>query len=156
MEIFEIKVDRKKATRILFPLSYPIILCNVIYFVVFRDWFLKHLIIAELSIAGIILLLNVDKKERNVYSIVFNDELKTCTLKYYQFFMISFKRTIPYRDLSYSYTTSVYRRGIYPMSLRIKQCNRMVVEIREKYNIGWSNDQITAIRTVIDKINAEK
>lgn len=151
MEIFEIKVGWKKKLRIFSPVIYCMIGGNFIYLKNYKDWFLDNFIIAELIILLVVVVFNMGNKERHVYAVIFNDELRSCTIKYYRLSLIKFEKTISYTDLNYTYDYALYRRKV-PMTLKIRRKSRMVAEIREKYNLGWSNDDMKTVKSVIDNL----
>jgi hypothetical protein len=50
------------------------------------------------------------------------------------------------------YTRIRYGRGVSPITLRIMEYKKMLAEIREKRNLGWTSEAMLAIYKMFEKI----
>ncbi|MCW3466898.1 hypothetical protein [Chitinophaga nivalis] len=128
------------------------LIIHAMFFIVMNSWYKAHILWVELGFVGSVLLSMLSKKQRYIYQISLNNDANTCIIRYYQFLFLQFEKTISYEDLSFLYERTLYRKGTSPLTLRIKEHGKMIAEIREKYNLGWSNEEIAVIQEALKKV----
>jgi hypothetical protein len=146
MIIFEIKGEKRLFRRL--PVNQVIWLwglVHILYLVLNLQWYLSNVLLAETIAVAVVLLRMLSRKERNINSISFDDERKRCIICYYIFFVVKVEKEIQYERIHFRYGRSRYLRGIFPIALQIIKGRFLVAEIREQYNIGWSNEEIITI-----------
>lgn len=122
---------------------------------VFGSWFLKNVLVSESGVLVLLCLRMADKKERYVYKIIFDNDKKQCFVHFYQFLIFKFVKQAHYSDISVIYARIRYARGVSPLTLRIKEHKKMIAEIREKRNLGWTSEEILAIYKMFEKIKTD-
>ncbi|MFY0254326.1 hypothetical protein ACDQ55_10275 [Chitinophaga sp. 30R24] len=125
---------------------------HAILIFVFGGWFLKNVLVSESGVLALLCLRMGDKKERYVYKIIFDNDKKQCFVHFYQFLIFKFVKQVYYSDMSVMYARIRYGRGVSPLTLRIKEHKKMLAEIREKRNLGWTSEEMLAIYKMFEKI----
>lgn len=151
----DFEVNKKRLKRIVPTWKVIVMWFLIVNGVLFTN-FIRHypynLLWGEPFFLGLIIALLSLKVYRYVFRVSFDDEKETCTVFYYQYQFFKFKRTIKYADLNFSYEKMQFTRTEFAQTLRISEGNKRVVDIREKYNMGYTNEEIAAIAHRIKKI----
>lgn len=117
------------------------------------SYFTKNYLIIELCVFILLIYRLFNKRNRHVFKIELNDEGKVLKVYYYQFIVLKFEQEIPYKALQLNYKHKQYGRGKVPKTLEFRQRNTFVVEIKQKYNLGWTNEELDNIyKTLNNKI----
>lgn len=154
---FEISKNRLKKVV---PSWKVILTCFIIVNVSLFTALIRHypynLLIGEPIFLALAIALLSRKAERYVFRVSFDDETETCTVFYYQYQFFKFKKSIRYANLTFLYEKLQFTSLDWALTLRIKEENKMVVDIREKHNMGYTNDEIAAIVQKIKEIKEKK
>lgn len=141
MKIFEIKEIPSFSHRMWSEL-YLLLFFNLGLIVGAFDFFSKHYLIIEFFVFAIFLLQGFSKRNRQVYKLTFNDQQKKLIIHYFQFVKISYANEVPYERLNFEYRNKLYGRRKIAKTIELKEEGEFIVEIRQKYNIGWTNEMI--------------
>jgi hypothetical protein len=112
----------------------------------------KYYLIIDLCVFGLLLIKLFSNRGRQICKLLFNDEEKVLTVFYYQFIAFRFTKKITYNMFNYSYKHKLYRRAITPKTLEFRREKKLVAEIKQKYNLGWTNEEVDNIYCKLEKI----
>ncbi|TKG88011.1 hypothetical protein EYV94_27675 [Puteibacter caeruleilacunae] len=150
MTKFEIQ-DNRSAFRKVWDEMYKLVVVSLILIFADFPFFKRHYII----IGGVVCMLFLYKlfnpRNRHVFRIELDDKNNILCICYYQFIFFEYRQEISYEALKISYKHKLYRRGAIPKTLEFRQEDRLVAEIKEKYNIGWTNEEIESIYEALKK-----
>jgi|GEM_PF-2382947 len=117
------------------------------------SFFTSNYLIIELCVFGLLIFSLFNKRNRYTYKLQFNDEDNFLSIYYCQFIILKFEQKIDFKDLQISYMHKRYGRGKIPKTLEIKNKNNFIVEIRQKYNLGWTNKELDEVYDKLEKIS---
>jgi hypothetical protein len=117
-------------------------------------FFTKYYLVIELCVFGLFLYQLFNKRNRQVYKLLLNEKEKNLTVFYYQFIALKFTQNITFDLLQVEYKHKLYGRGKIPKTLELKRNRVLIAEIKQKYNFGWTNEQIDDIYNRLDKIKS--
>lgn len=149
--VFEIKQERKlfyKAWREIYHLLFfniGLVIGNVAFYS-------EYYLIIELCVVWLLLIKLFSKRSRQIYKLIFNDKEKALEISYYQLIVFRVTQKINYNQINYSYKQKLYRRAIMPQTLELRRGKELVAEIKQKYNLGWSNEEVDNIYSKLEKI----
>lgn len=153
MDTFEVNSKRLKKIvptwKVIFMWFFII---NAVSLTNFIRHYPYNLICGELIFFVFITILLSRKAYRYVYKVTFDNKAKVCTVFYYQYQFFRFKKSIKYSSLNFLFERIPFTRLEIAQTLRIKDGNKMIVDIRERYNMGYTNDEIKAIFQKITEI----
>jgi hypothetical protein len=115
-------------------------------------FFSKHYLIIELCVFGLLIFKLINKRNRQIIKLIFDDKHEVLIISYLQFVFFRFTKTINYNLLQYNYRYKTYVRGKAPKTLELKEREGFVAEIKQKYNFGWTNQEVESIYETLDKI----
>ncbi len=154
-EIYEIKKEITVFHKVWKEIN-SLLSFNVGLIIVNITFYSQHYIVIELFVFSILLYNLYNKKNRRIYKIQFDDDTQIITLYFYQYIFFKFIYDIPYKATRVIYKHKVYCRGKIPLTLDIKQNNKFIGEIKQKYNMGWTNEEIDNIYNRIRRIKNDR
>lgn len=119
------------------------------------EFFSKYYLIIEILVFAIFLLQVFSKRNRQAYKLTFEDYHKKLIIHYYQFVKKSYAYEIPYKRLNFEYRNKIYGRRKIPKTLELKDEEVFIIEIRQKYNLGWTNEEIDDIYNKLKEVKNE-
>ena len=152
--IFETKKEAKLSYKAWSEL-YHLLFFNIGLVIGNITFYSEYYLVIETSVFFLLLIKLFSKRSRQIYKLIFNDEGKILKIFYYQFFVLKYTKGIIYDELNYSYKQKLYRRAILPKTLEFRKGEKLVAEIKQKYNLGWSNMEIDNIYSKLKKIKEE-
>ena len=150
MEIYKIK-EQTTIFHKVWQEIYLLLFFNLGLIIGNIKFYTKYYLIIEVCIFSLLLYKLLNKKNRHIYKLSFNDNKQILSVSFYQFIVYKFTYDIPYKLLKVHYKHKLYGRGKIPMTLEFRKNEKLVAEIRQKYNIGWSNEEIDNIYNRIKK-----
>jgi hypothetical protein len=151
-ELFEIK-EMGTFFHKVWQEIYLLLFFNIGLIVGNVSFYSKYYLIIELCLFGLLLYRLFNKRNRHIYKIKFDDNNQILTIFFYQFITFKFNYNIPYKFIKVSYKHKIYGRGKIPITLEFKENKKFIAEIKQKYNIGWTNEEIERIYNRIKRIN---
>lgn len=91
------------------------------------------------------------KRSREVYRVHIDNEHQTVKIDYYQYVYLRFEEVIDFNSIRLAYERKPWGRTRFPKTLQIIKDNKLVVEIKQKYNLGWTNEEIDEIHLLLSK-----
>ncbi len=125
---------------------------NLSIFTALIHYFSYNIIYGEIAYATLIIALLSRKSYRYVTCVSFDNKKGMCIVSYYQFHFFKFRKEIRYMQLNYKYEKMQFTRLEFAITLRIKDGDNMIADIREKYNMGYTNEEIAEIANKIKQI----
>ncbi|WP_126249197.1 hypothetical protein [Chitinophaga rhizosphaerae] len=150
--VFEIPVGKMKVVPSWKDILTAQIICHMAFLSALLKQYLNNIVLFELAALALCIAYMARKKARFVYYISFDDAHNICTVKYKQFQFLKFKTEIKYEELDFKYTHIMFYRGQIPLTLRIIKNGKIIADIREKYNLGFSNEEIQEMKTYVEQI----
>lgn len=151
MEIFEVKNEVNFFHKVWKEL-YLLLFFNIGLALGNISFFTSNYLIIELCVLILLIYSLFNKRNRYVYKIKLNYEEELLSVYYCQFIFLKFEQRIYFKTLHVYYRYKRYGRGKIPKTLEIKNNNNLIVEIKQKYNLGWTNDELDKIYDRLKKI----
>jgi hypothetical protein len=145
MIVFEINKDNRNIFLKVWNEIYVLFFFNIGLIIGNVRFFSSYLYIIEICLFFLLINRLLSKKNKHVYKVELDVKEETLKVYYYQFVVLKFMKEIPLKLLEVNYNYKVYMRGKVPKTLEIKRNKKLVVEIRQEYNIGWTNEEIDRI-----------
>ena len=108
-------------------------------------FFTSNYLIIELCILALLLYRLLNKSDRLVYKLIINNEGEFLSVYYFAFIVFKVEQKINFKSLQVNYKYKQYARGRIPKTIEIKKDNVLKVEIRQKYNLGWTDEELDEI-----------
>ncbi len=151
MEIFEVKSETNIFHKVWNEL-YLLLFFNIGLALGSVSFFTSNYLIIELCVLALLIYSLFSKRNRHTYKIQLNYEEEFLSVYYYQFIVLRFEQRIYFKTLHVNYRYKRYGRGKIPKTLEIRNNNNLIVEIKQKYNFGWTNDELDEISDRLKKI----
>ena len=151
MDVFEVK-EYKPSLHRLWREIYLLLFFNLGLIIGNVTFFTKYYLIIELLVFGILLYSLTNKRNRQINKLVFDYDQKLLMIHYIQFVFLKCTRIIPYPLIQYNYRYKIYLRGKAPKTLEFMRGRIFVAEIKQKYNLGWTDEEIDLICLTLFKI----
>ena len=118
-------------------------------------FFNSNYLIIEICVLALLLYRLFNKSDRQVYKLLINDDGEFLSVFYFYFIILKFEKKIYFKSLQVNYNYKRYARGKIPKTLEIKRDNILIAEIRQKYNLGWTSEELDEIYDKIEKVIAK-
>lgn len=154
MNIFEVK-EKNNMLCLLGNEIYLLLFFNIGLLFGNITFFSNNYLIIELCVFVLLIYSLFNKRNRYVYRLLLNPESKILTIYFYQFVVWKFEQNIQFNSLQVNYRHKLYGRGKIPKTLELKRDNILIAEIKQKYNVGWKNEELENLYEELKKIENE-
>lgn len=150
MIIFEIKEPKNLFNRVWNDL-YLLLFFNIGLIIGNFSFFTEYYLLIELFTLSLFIYKLFNKRTRQVHKLVLNDNNKILCIHFYHLLFFKTTYNISYELLSIQYKNKLYRRGVIPKTIELRENGKLIVEIKQKYNLGWTNEELDDIYTRLNK-----
>ncbi|TKG87657.1 hypothetical protein EYV94_28110 [Puteibacter caeruleilacunae] len=150
MTIFEIE-DNRSVFRKVWNEMYLLLCFSLGLALPDFTFFKRHYLIIGVVVFLLFLYKLFNPRNRHVFGIELDDKNNILCICCYQFVFFEYRQEISYELLQISYKHKLYGRGRIPKTLEFRKEDRLVAEIKEKYNLGWTNEEIESIYEALKK-----
>lgn len=110
----------------------------------------------EVFIIGLLIIQLLNKRNRQIYKIIFNDQEKVLNICYVNFLNFNGNCCLSYDEIQYNYRNKIFGLRKIPLTLEIKERGYLVGEIKHKYNLGWEDNEIDEIHNRLKKLKNDE
>lgn len=148
MDIIEIKISQTTLSRLWKETDIFVMFMILLLFNYHKFSSRRFMILESCTILALFLKLQYSRS-RQIYKLEFNEN--ELILSYYQYIFFRFTKKINYNFLKINYRYKFYIKGDPTKTFEFKKNSCLIAEIREKYNIGWSKEDISNLNQILVK-----
>jgi len=151
MVLFELNGKRRNIFKTISYELYLLLIFNIGLLIGIVYYAHLNVFVIEVFVFFIFIIWLSKKRNRLVYKIEIDTIGETLKVYYYQYVFLKYKKEIPLNLLKVNYDFKIYMRYNVPKTLEIKRNNKLIVEIKQNHNIGWTDLEIDHIYEVLNK-----